>query len=138
MVSTKIQFNEKLGKPYKLCKEKEISALFKTGKKIYKFPYSASYMIVDEKKSTSFQLVISVPKRNFKKAHDRNRIKRVIKEAFRKNKLILETFLLEEQLQLSFFLMYSHKEKLTFEELLKKTELFISFLIENLENDSKI
>jgi ribonuclease P protein component len=138
MVSTKIQFNEKLGKPYKICKDKDISALFKTGKKIYKFPYSSSYLIVDEKQSTPFQLVISVPKRNFKKAHDRNRIKRIIKETFRKNKLILETFLLEEQLQFSFFLMYNHKEKLTFEEFMLKTELFVYFLIENLKNDSKI
>ena len=139
MISTvnQLQLNEKLGKSYKLCKEKEISALFKSGKKLYKFPFSASYMIVDENRSTPFQFVISVPKRNFKKATDRNRIKRVVKETFRKNKLHLEAFLIKENIQMSFFLLYNHKEKLTFEELLKKTEQFISFFIENLKNESK-
>ncbi|MGJ8661311.1 MAG: ribonuclease P protein component [Bacteroidota bacterium] len=137
MVSTegKIQINEKLGKPYKLCKEKEISALFKTGKKIHKFPFTAHYLFLEDKKSTPFQLVISVPKRNFKKAHDRNRIKRKIKEVIRKNKLNLETFLIKENLQLSFFVLYNHKEELTFEEISKKTELFIEFLIENIKNE---
>lgn len=132
-----ILINEKLGKSYKLCKEKEISALFKEGKKIHKFPLSAHYLCVEDKKPTPFQLVISVPKRNFKKAHDRNRIKRKIKEIIRKNKLNLETFLLKENLQLSLFVMYSHNEELPFEEISKKTELFISFLIENIKNDPK-
>jgi ribonuclease P protein component len=131
----KIQMNEKLGKSYKLCKEKEISALFKTGKKVYKYPFTAHYLLAPEQKSTPFQLVISVPKRNFKKANDRNRIKRLIKEVIRKNKLILETFLLNENLQLSFFILYSQKEELKFDELSKKIEQFISFLIENIKNE---
>jgi ribonuclease P protein component len=137
MISTAgaIQINEKLGKAYKLCKEKEISALFKTGRKIHKYPFSAHYLLTDEPKSTPFQLVISVPKRNFKKAHDRNRIKRLIKETIRKNKLILETFLLDENLRLSVFVLYAHREELKFDELSKKTEHFISFLIENIKNE---
>jgi|TARA_R110000737_G_scaffold351267_1_gene392947 ribonuclease P protein component len=131
----KIQVNEKFGKSYKLCKEKEISLLFKGGVKTHKFPFSVHYMLIEEDRITPFQMVISVPKRNFKKAHDRNRIKRQIKEAIRKNKLNLETFLINEKLQLSVFILYSHKEELKFDDLSKKTEHFISFLIENIKNE---
>lgn len=131
----KIQINEKLGKAYKLCKEKEISAVFKTGCKAHKFPYTFHFLLVDQKRTNPFQLVISVPKRNFKKAHDRNRIKRHIKESIRKNKLILETFLINEGLQLSIFVMYASKEEMKFEDLMKKTAYFIDFLIENIKNE---
>jgi ribonuclease P protein component len=131
----KVLQNQKLGKVYKLCSEKEISSLFKVGKKFHKFPFSAHYKIQEEKRNTPFQLVISVPKRNFKKATDRNHLKRLIKEVIRKNKLNLETFLNNEQIQLSFFLVYTHKEKMTYNELSIKAEHFISFLIENIKNE---
>lgn len=137
MVSTKrtILINEKLGKSYKLCKEKEISALFKYGNKLHKFPFTAHYLTIDQHAATPFQLVVSVPKRNFKKATDRNRIKRQIKEAIRKNKLILETFLVEENIQLSVFIIFTHKEKLIFDEITKKTEQFFASLIEKMKNE---
>ena len=39
------------------------------------------------------RILVSVPKRNFKHAVDRNRIKRQVREAYRKNKAVLTDFL---------------------------------------------
>lgn len=127
--------NEKLGKAYKLCSIKEIESLFKTGKKIYKFPFSCQVKLSDEQKTPPFQIVISVPKRGYKKAVDRNHLKRLIREAVRKNKLILETFLVEKNKGMSLFLIYTHKEKLTFQEIQDKTRLFFIHLREELEHE---
>ena len=129
--------NEKFGKAYKLCYESTIQSLFKTGKKLYKFPFSAQYSFSQVKQITPFQIVISVPKRNFKKATDRNLLKRRIREAIRKNKLILERFLLEEEINLSFVLIYTAKEKMTFKDIAHKTDVFLKELIQDIKNEKK-
>ena len=131
--SKNVLINQKLGKNYKLCSEKKIAALFKEGTKLHKFPYTAHYLVTSEPQSTPFQVVIGVPKRNFKKAKDRNLIKRKIKEAIRKNKLILETLLVKNELHLTFFLLYTNKEDMKYDELLKKTTQFFTILLENLK-----
>ncbi|MFA7272446.1 MAG: ribonuclease P protein component [Crocinitomicaceae bacterium] len=130
-----VLINQKLGKNYKLCSEKKIASLFKEGKKMHKFPFTAHYLLSSESQPTPFQVVIGVPKRNFKKAKDRNHIKRKIKEAIRKNKLNLETLLVKNGLHLSFFLLYTNKEDLKYDELFKKTDQFLALLIENIKHE---
>ncbi len=127
--------NEKFGKAYKLCHDKKIQKVFKEGNKIFKFPFNALFITSEEKLSTLFQVVISVPKRNFKKAHDRNRLKRLIREAVRKNKLILEEFLIDKNLNLSFVLIYSHKEEMTFDEIQDKMKIFFTQLINEVKHE---
>lgn len=127
--------NEKFGKAYKLCSVKTIDSLFKSGKKIYKFPFSAKVGVLREIKNPPFQIVISVPKRNFKKAVDRNRLKRLVREAIRKNKFILESFLDKEKISLSIVLVYSHKEKMTFQDINEKTKVFLTQLIDEIAHE---
>ncbi len=127
--------NEKFGKAYKLCSVKEIQHLFKNGSKIYKFPFSAQYEVKAQTSSTPFQIVISVPKRSFKQAVDRNRLKRLIREAVRKNKLILESFLIKENIGLTFVLIYTNKEQLSFNEINNRIPVFFNQLIQELQND---
>jgi len=119
--------NETFGKEYKLCSKKIINDLFKTGNKTHSFPFSVQYSSIALPTTAAFQITISVPKRSFKKAHDRNRIKRLIREAIRKNKLILEEPLEKSEQQLALFLIYKHHAELDYETLLHKTKkLFIS------------
>lgn len=73
-----------LGKDKKLKSRKRIERLFESGKRIKKFPVTAVYFF-DENSEPGFQIAVSVPKRFFKKAVDRNLIKRRIREAFRLN-----------------------------------------------------
>jgi ribonuclease P protein component len=68
----------------RLCTEKEIGILFTHGSVNFVHPIKAIYFI-NRDKEPGYKVLVSVSKRNFKKAVDRNLIKRRIKEATRKN-----------------------------------------------------
>lgn len=71
----------------KLKSTKEFSALFTKGKSFTSYPVKAIFHFEQDSVATPFcQTAFSVSKRNFKKAKDRNRIKRLMREAFRLNK----------------------------------------------------
>lgn len=87
-----------------LKSEKAIQALFSKGKSYNKYPIKVVYTITDDKEST--QAGFSVPKRNFKKAVDRNRIKRQLRETYR-----LQKHLIEEKNGKKFALMFLYLSK---------------------------
>lgn len=131
--------NQSFGKEYKLCRRKLIDGVFKTGKVIKQYPFVVHFLEVDEKLEAPFQVTISAPKRNFRKAHDRNRIKRLCKETVRKNKSILEEYLNQVQQQLALFLVYSHSEELPYEVLFKKNkQLFEQIIVELKKHQSSL
>ena len=81
---------------YRLRKEERLNSriliekLFTGGSKsLPVFPLRIVYMFVEGEHLPSVSLLISVPKKRFKRAVKRNRIKRQIREAYRKNKQIL-------------------------------------------------
>ena len=113
--------NFKLGKNYKLCSKILIEELFKSGITVKSYPLIAIIKPVEFESGIPFKIVFSAPKRTFKKAVERNRIKRICKEAVRKNKSILETYLIENKIQLAVFLVYSSKDELNNVQLEKKT-----------------
>lgn len=64
-----------------------IEKLFTGGSKsLPAFPLRIVYMPVEEENLPTISLLISVPKKRFKRAVKRNRVKRQIREAYRKNK----------------------------------------------------
>lgn len=125
--------NETFGKEYKLCSQKIIQDLFDNGNKLHSFPFTFQYAIQVIPSKVPFQITISVPKRNFKKAHDRNRIKRLIRECIRKNKLILEEPLKASGKQLALFLIYKHNSELDYTTLMHKTSKILLLLNESIQ-----
>ena len=75
-----------LKKKERLKSKKLIKKLFEDGKAIKKFPLRLIYLSINTLPTKSVQASFSVPKRNFKKAVDRNRIKRLLREAYRQEK----------------------------------------------------
>ena len=73
-------------KEERLSKDKSIQELFDKGSSFYLFPFKVFFMPNPDKDVSFHQVVISVSKRNFKRAVDRNLIKRRIREAYRLNK----------------------------------------------------
>ena len=112
--------NFSFGKEYKLCSHNQIDSLFKEGKKVKEYPLTIIYTYTEIDIPKSFQLLISVPKRLFKKAHDRNYIKRCIREVVRKNKQELETELETNNKKLIFAIVFTSKEQLAFSLLEQK------------------
>jgi ribonuclease P protein component len=118
--------NVAFGKKYKLCSHTTIKAVFEEGKTIKQYPLrSIALTLEPDSTKAAFQMVISVPKRNFKKAHDRNRIRRQLKEAFRLNKVALEEKLIEQKQQIALFIVYTERTALEYKVLESKMKKLI-------------
>jgi ribonuclease P protein component len=73
-------------KKEKLKSQKLIEQLFSEGKSVSAYPLRMVYLKSEFDDDTQFKTGVSVSKRNFKKAVDRNRIKRLLREGYRLNK----------------------------------------------------
>ena len=71
---------------------------------------------VSKNKSTC-KIVVAVPKRNIKKAVERNRIKRMIKEAYRVNKIDILSFFNERNVECHLGILFVGKSMVTFENI---------------------
>ena len=89
---------ERFSKRERLCSKKLIDTLFGPGRShaMTAFPLKVVYRLVDNVTETTasagavtetnVQVLISVPKKHFKRAVKRNRVKRQVREAYRKHK----------------------------------------------------
>lgn len=73
-------------KEERLCSKKSLDLLFKNGSSFLLYPFRISYLLVPDLHQYPVQVVINVAKKRFKRAVDRNLIKRRIREAYRKQK----------------------------------------------------
>jgi ribonuclease P protein component len=97
-----------LKKEDKLKSRKAIDELFKKGKNFSGFPLKVIWL--PQNRLATLQAGVGVSSRNFKKAADRNRIKRLMREAWRLQKSMLHDQLEENQSRMSVFFLYVGKE----------------------------
>jgi len=116
-----------LGKESKLKSRNVIQQLFSQGKHVLVYPLKAVYIFENEKHP--LQAGVSASKRNFKKAVDRNRIKRLIREVYRLQKPALENHLIQNKQSLSIFLMYVGKEMPEYIQLKESVEKIIKRML---------
>lgn len=105
------QKKESLTKGERLCGIKAISGLFSGGRTISQPPLRAVFMVIPAIDTIPpVRVLISVPKRAFKKAVNRNLIRRRVREAWRKNKMPLITALSEKSKRMDLALLWSDNE----------------------------
>jgi len=105
--------NEYFPKVEKLKRDKIIEQLFKSGCKVKAFPLILVYSEVHLLENVEIQAGFSVPKRIYKLAVHRNRLKRLMRESYRKNKT---EFKVGEQTY-AFMFIYVGKEMLSQEQI---------------------
>jgi ribonuclease P protein component len=108
-----------LGKNERLKSRKGIEQLFNEGKKIIAGPYRVLYFIATPVKEPSLLFGTGVSAKNFKKAVDRNRIKRLTKESYRLQKRLLQEKVKANSLQLNVFFIYTGKEVPQYDDVFK-------------------
>ena len=74
-------------KSERLCSKKAFELLFSKGKTVFSYPFKIVYFQEKTKDRSTVQVAFGVSKRNFKRAVKRNKIKRLLREAYRKHKL---------------------------------------------------
>ena len=106
-----------------------ISQLFSKGKVITKGPLRLVYFEIQPKCSNDLQFLISVPKKRFKLAVSRNRIRRVISEAYRLNSSPLRQSIQELDKQYALAIIYIDKKEVSFEIIEEKLQKLLSELV---------
>lgn len=118
-----------LKKAERLKRRKIIEQLFSEGRAVTAFPIRVQYKMVDQL-TVPLQAGFSVSSRNFKRAVDRNRVKRLMREAYRLQKLPLEQALQTKEQQLALFLIYTGKELPVYALVKEKVEVVLKKLLQ--------
>ncbi|HQS23601.1 MAG: ribonuclease P protein component [Sphingobacteriia bacterium 24-36-13] len=122
--------NNTYSKQEKLKSRKALEQLFAKGKSFSVFPIKVFYTVSDQlvgdvidnpeikiNETGLVQAGVGVSSRIFKKAHDRNKVKRLLREVYRTQKQPLYTSVASNQQQLNVFFLYIGKELPVFADL---------------------
>ena len=129
-----------LSKSERLSSRKQIARLFEEGQGFVCFPYSVRWVAAGEEPSSEVppvRVLVTVTKRRFKHAVDRNRVKRVTRECYRLHKVNLYQRLAEtgaEPLLLS--LSYIDSQLPDFHQAMKRFDTIVERLIKELSHET--
>lgn len=98
-----------LTKAMRLDGKKNVSRLFTSGTSFFCYPFKVVYFQHDDESAFRLRVLVSVSRRTFKNATDRNAIKRRSREAWRKNKNILLEYQNAKGTKLDVGLIYTAK-----------------------------
>ena len=122
-------------KAEKLKSKKIIDLLFSEGKSVGKYPLRLVYIQKDFEEDIPLKMGVSVSKKYFKNAVNRNYFKRVLRECYRLNKQLLIDNLNQKY---CFMFFYQSKDRLEYAEINQKTiQLFEKFVNSLQENETK-
>jgi ribonuclease P protein component len=123
-------------KTEKLKSKITIDLLFSKGKSVSKYPLRLVFVESDygipEDSDQMLKMGVSVSKKYFKHAVDRNYFKRVLRETYRLNKHLLIDNLDKKY---AFMFFYQTKDRLTYEEINAKTTQLFEKFVQQLKNE---
>lgn len=119
----------------KLKSKKSFAQLFAEGKSISRFPLKLIYVSTELPEDIKVQVGVSVPKRIFKSAVKRNRIKRLLREAYRLNK---QGVFNNSEGNYAFLFLYLGTEMPTYAGMEKNMLAILQKFIKTVNDDKKI
>ena len=119
--------SQQLSKKDRLFCSRKIEALFSEGERLYEFPFNAIWKKDDTLQST-LKVAISIPKKKLSTASQRNHVKRLVREAYRKQNSILVEKLLQENKSINLMLVYTLSSILSYNEIEDKISVTLQRL----------
>lgn len=119
--------DQSFGKKEKLKSKVLIDRLFTEGESVKKYPLRLIYLPLERAAERGNKAAVSVPKRTFKKAVDRIKLKRLMREAYRKNKYLVTNNL---AVPYAFIIIYTGREINEYQKILKATEELLKNLVQ--------
>jgi len=119
-----------LGKTERLKSRKKIEALFSSGQRFTIVPFLVYYRVYKDAEPASLQAGFSASKKNFKRAVDRNRAKRIIREVYRIQHTTLKEKIKTGMKSLDIFIIYTGKVLPVYAEVSVKIEPLLQKLTE--------
>lgn len=123
-----------LGKEERLKSKKLIERLYTEGESIKSFPLRMVFLQTEHTSAYPTQVGVSVPKRNFKKAVDRNRIKRLLREVYRKEKHMVYS---EVDKPYVYMISYLAKDEWKYVDLERKMKKLLTLFVEKVSENEK-
>jgi len=123
-------------KEERLHSKKIIDLLFETGKSFSTGPVRTIWLKSKPKPGCPVQILITVPKKNISKAVQRNKLKRRMREAYRKNKSPLLELLNQKGNSISLAFVYTKNEVIAYQEIEEKIILSLQRLSDIYEVDA--
>ena len=125
--------SQTLPKSERLRSRKTIALLFSEGKSITAAPVRMTWVPAVNADSSFFQFAVTVPKKNFKRAVDRNRLKRQTREGVRKNKSELVNILTGKNSPYALMFIFTGKEKVSYKEIEQQIVLILNRFLRTIE-----
>ncbi len=116
----------------RLKSKKLIERLFVEGTSINAYPLKLIYLKAPLSEDVFFQVAAVAPKKNFKAAVQRNRIKRLIREAYRLNKHFIFN---NTEAQYALVILYLGKEMPSFAQIEEKTKAVLTKFLKQIPNE---
>ncbi len=114
----------------RICKENDIQVLFDEGQGFSVYPYRVIYLFRhDESRPVTCRLLVSVSKKRFHHAFKRNRVKRLMREAWRKNKAPLYEICQKDNISVDVALVYTATVIHSYEEVFTKTQKAVKEIV---------
>lgn len=127
--------NFKYPKSERLKSKVIIDSLFTEGTSISAFPLRLVFVKTTKNNEPQLLMGVSVSKRNFKKAVDRNYFKRLLRETYRLNQHILRETIEKQNTNYRMMFFYQTKERLSFEEINQKTVVLFEKFKHQINNE---
>jgi len=125
-MTSPIAQDQSFPKEQKLKSRKLIGQIFSEGHGVKSYPLRAQFIFHEMKDMANCQMGVSVPKRNFKRAVDRNRIKRQIKEAYRLERAKFIGGLSSADKHIAIMFIYTGREFPKYDKLVKSVSKCLS------------